>query len=563
MLYITLSIFLFFSQKPKLLNNQIPFISLMGYVLFFGEAEEKDFDKIGIKGVNLAKLFKNNFKVPPGFILSKNVLDFFLSRKEIKPLINEIVRCSKEELHEKAHHLQKTIKTLEFSEEIADEIIEAYLSLSVDIERMTAASLLETEEVFVAVRSSYLDEKGDIPELSQKTILNVKGNERLFKAILECYAANFTPENISYKKENNESEISSAVIIQRMIESEKSGVAYSINQESGNEHEIIIKACFGLGEGISSGNVFPDSYIVDKNTAAIKETKIAEKQFEYIRDIDTDSTVKHELGDMSKKQVLLDEEIFQIAHTLKKIVHSFGSEQKIEWAIKRNTLYVLQTKEIENHKKEERTTETVEMEVYDKEEEPVKIIDINDNDELEEDLLALEEIERQEKETGKLKAEENEKMEFTEITPEDVMIIDTGEKADEKVIEEKIQDEKKEEDSIFIGYKSFEPSDTNEEKEPKQINVEKLMELAMLNSGNTLVYCHMVIKEKLSQRLKRYAKVIPHTFIDILNELIEYETTGVEDNLRKIDKLKNDFITRLRYPLPEEVEMALRLMNEV
>lgn len=563
---------------PKCLNNHILFIANMHYVFFFREAGQGDSKEIGVKGLNLAMLFKRGFKVPPGFIISKEVCEKLLSKKEIKKLIQDLLKSSKDEIKEKAHNLQKSIKNLEFSEDVADEIIEAYLSLSVNLDKTTAASLLETKEVFVAVRSSYLEEKGQIQELSQKTILNVKGKDRLFKAILDCYSALFKPDLVLFKKENKQTDFSTAIIVQKMVNSEKSGVSFSANPETGSKREIIVNACFGLGEGLVSGKVFPDVYTVDKKTFTIKNVKIGEKQYEYMRDVETDETVKYKLGKKSLKQVLYDKDIAEIARITKKIANTFRKEQKIEWAIKKDIIYILQTKELPLIESDE-AEETVEVEVYeDEDEDKPEIIDIT---ELEDDLQALEEIEKYEKsmeesEEPSEKEESEEQLEQpVEEEETEYVVFSPVEESKEEPTEEKTEETKPEElekieikepeeeiikeekdDSIFSSYRDFDSF-----KNDEQPSMDKMSDLAKINAGNSIIYGHMVLKNKLKQKLSQYIREMPDDFEKILNELLEYENVPHEDELRKINKARNEFVSQLKFPEPEEVEMALRLMS--
>ena len=574
----------------------------MKYIVFFGETTPQDLHEVGVKGLNVAMLFKKGFKVPPGFIISKDVCEMLF--KKIKRPVQELSRCREEELHDKTEHVKNLIKKLEFTEDIADEIIEAYLSLSVDLE-MTAASLLETKEVFVAVRSSYIEEKGTQPVLTQKTILNIHGKERLFKGILDCYAANFTPELIKYRRDNKITDFSTAVIVQKMVDSDKSGVAYSVNPDTGR-NEIVINACFGLGEGITSGKVFPDVYSVNKKTLLVKDINIGEKKYEYVRDIETDRTTRHTLGSKSTKQVLYDKDIIEIARLVKKISNSFQKEQKIEWAMKKDSIYILQTKElnVEKMPDEPEPKETVEMEVYgeDHEEKP-EIIDISDVD-LEDDLQVLEEIEQIEKKQEEPVVEETKKEEPEETLEEEIEHI-VFEQKEEPIIEDKkpeqesfnvgitskpsepempddepyVEEEKTEEepiveeekvvedDSIFSSYKGFdsfsapESEEEEQEKPTESVNVMRVKELARLNAGNTLVYAHMVLKEKIKEKLKQYVREMPDDFDKLLSELLEYENVPNEDELRRVNEARNSFVSQSKYPEPEEVQMALKLLD--
>ncbi len=538
----------------------------MENILFFGSVGEADKDSVGVKSYNLAFLFKKGFKVPPGFIITKNVFDFILSKKEIKQAINELFRCKEEEIEERAYAAQKLIKTFEFPEDIADEIIESYLSLSINLEKINATSLLENEEVYVAVRSSYLHEKGPVFGLSQKTILNIKSKDRLLKAILDCYADNFNSDVIRYKKEHNLLDSSMALIVQRMIDSEKSGMAYSINPENKNEDEILINACFGLGEGIVSGKVYPDTYLVDKSSLEIKSENISDKQYAYVRDIDTDETIKQELEGKSKKQVLYDKDIIEVARILKKIVSNFGKEQKIEWAIYKESIYILQTKEIEGNLPQIEKKEKVEMEIYDNQEEKPEIIDIIEQPDIEEELIVLEEIEKYEKEEKNKEPEKPKTLSDQEDQDNSIIEIketEEAQKTEEIVMPEEEKPQIREEDDfIFSDYNEIEQKQSEKPvSESKNEQVEKLYELVNLNAGNLLISCHIYAMEKLKQKLKKHTTEIPSEFISLITKLKQYEQVEDEEELIKLNKLKDDFIFEGKNLKPETLIKSILAIN--
>lgn len=604
----------------------------MKYILFFSECGEQDIDQIGRKGTNLALLFKRGFKVPPGFILSGYIFDIVKQDKKLKRVISELFSGKQEAKLE----LQELLKKFEFPEEIEDEIVEAYLSLSVDL-NMNASSLLETKEVFVAVRSSAIDKKNLFPKLVHKTVLNVKGKKRIIKAVLEDYYNMIVQVASQHKDSADIDDLSLAIIIQKMVSSKKSGTACSINEETNEKQEIIVKACFGLGEGISSGSVFPDTYKVDKKTLTITDTDIAEKQYEFVKDIDSDETIKHRLGEKSLKQVLDDNEVVEISRILKKISIAFEKEIKIEWAIKDNIIYVLQMKDVKHAHKE-----TVEMEILpDKDEEQVPdVIDIAETD-LDDDLQMLDEIEKYEqkqsidekvvpeqKDVVKIEdlnnkesdmpeynivqpeifdlsgekvnneednieekdEEENmikdmetyddepeEQEEIEEISLDDDELDETEDAIEEEIdeeieetIEEEIADEPEEEpeekgakdiikeESIFDNFDSFKV----EEETITQPPMNSFTELAKLNAANTIVFCHMAIKDKLRQRLSKHVVEVPEDFDKILTELREYESVENDQELRKLNKVRNDYIHNKKYPEADDVALGLKLLEK-
>ena len=126
----------------------------MKYVFFFNEAGEADIDLIGKKGVNLALLSKKGFKVPPGFIVSNAVFDTIKEDKNIKSMLDKYLGSKDDTI---LTQIYGKIRKFEFSESVMDEIIEAYLSLSVDV-NMNVNYMLKSKEEFVAVRSCVVGE---------------------------------------------------------------------------------------------------------------------------------------------------------------------------------------------------------------------------------------------------------------------------------------------------------------------------------------------------------------------------------------------------------------------
>ncbi len=518
-------------------------------ILFFNEVKEADFPTIGEKGKKLSMLAKAGYRVPPGFIVTKNALDKLISRKDLQNNISELYKTSPELLKEKTNNLQKLLKNQQFPEEISDEITDAYLSLSVSLDKPTVASLLTSEEVFAAVRNS-----SSFSLFSQKTILNIKGRENLFKSILECYADNFREDNISKTKDKND--ISSAVIIQRMVDADKSGSAFTSNSD------LIITACFGLGEGLNSGFVFPDTYVIDKGSMALKGVKVGDKNYAFNRDSETETTVKQELGEKSRQQVLEDKEISEIAGQLRKITGFFGTEQKIEWSMKKGVLYILQSKDNASSQ-----AERVQFEVTETVKEPMQKIDILPEEDSE-FIIEDNDVAKEKQDIPLSNAE----MEFNS-GEDDIEIIHLDSLArPEKNAYSKIESpakieikqeedartntiyEESPDDSIFSSYKEAKP-------DAKDLGINRIKELAKLNSGNTLVYCHIAVKEQLKLRLQKYVKDVPDDFTKILDLLIEYENIKDELKYRKLDKSAKDFMVKLKYPEPQDVEMGLSMLE--
>ena len=243
--------------------------------------------------------------------------------------------------------------------EIKVAVIGAYEDLNVDravskvISNNPLTSLIKTgrELPFVAVRSSANAE--DQQEASfagqQATYLNVKGREETVLAVQKCWASLFTARAIYYRKKNNiqTENVFIAVVIQRMVNSEKSGVMFSINPATNNTEEIMIEAAFGLGEVVVGGEVTPDTYIVDKNSLQIKNKKTAKQEYGLYRDQYTGKNVKKNLPEYEgSKQKLTEDEIIGLAKYGKTLEEYYGKPMDSEWAIENNKIYLVQTRPI-------------------------------------------------------------------------------------------------------------------------------------------------------------------------------------------------------------------------
>jgi len=183
----------------------------------------------------------------------------------------------------------------------------------------------------------------------QATYLNVKGREETVLAVQKCWASLFTARAIYYRKKNNilTENVFIAVVIQRMVNSEKSGVMFSINPATNNQEEIMIEAAFGLGEVVVGGEVTPDTYIVDKSSLQIKSKKTAKQEYGLYRDQYTGKNVKKNLSEYEgTKQKLSEDEIIGLAKYGKSLEEYYGKPMDSEWAIENNKIYLVQTRPV-------------------------------------------------------------------------------------------------------------------------------------------------------------------------------------------------------------------------
>jgi pyruvate,water dikinase len=334
----------------------------MEYILWFDQITKDNFGLVGGKGFNLGIMTQLNLPVPPGFNITTKAFDEFLQvsglKDQIKYLIDACDMENTEQLIETSNKIKELITSQDIPMNMKSEIGEAYrnLSYSDKIVDEQALRLIASGRDFalVAVRSSATAE--DLPTASfagqQATFLNVKGIKDLIESVRKCWASLYEPRAIFYRAKNNISDVSICAVIQRMVNSEKSGVMFTIDPTT-NEDKIIIEACWGLGETIVQGEVEPDHYTVSKD-GKILEKKIGKKLKRRIRDFATDKTIEVPVPkNLIEEQVLTEEQVLKLADYGLKLEKHYNKAQDIEFAIESNRIYIVQTRAVTTEAKKE------------------------------------------------------------------------------------------------------------------------------------------------------------------------------------------------------------------
>lgn len=312
------------------------------FVVFFKNIDKEDIPLVGGKGANLGEMAKAGFPVPPGFAVTVPAYELFLEENGFGPQIKNILKVTNaqnpEELTAASQKIQKLIISGKVPPELGREIVKAYQNLS---------GFLKT--ALVAVRSSATAE--DLPTASfagqQATLLNVKGEANLINAVRECWASLFTPRAIFYREENkiHHEKVKISVIIQKMIQSEVSGVMFSLDPVSNEKDKIVIEAVWGLGEMIVQGSALPDKYVVQKETFNILSKEVSDQSVQLIKaGRETKETkVPQKLRDIQK---ISNEEIIALAKIADKLQKHYFFPQDIEWAREKKKIYIVQTRPV-------------------------------------------------------------------------------------------------------------------------------------------------------------------------------------------------------------------------
>ncbi|MEM4247999.1 MAG: phosphoenolpyruvate synthase [Candidatus Nanoarchaeia archaeon] len=339
----------------------------MAYCRWFKQISKKDVPVAGGKGANLGEMFNAGFPVPPGFVITADAYRAFLKEKKLDKKIQEKLDSldveNTELLQATAKEIQNLILQYQMSHEMKEEIQEFYQYLDTDEELRNvklAESLLKNgrDLPFVAVRSSATAE--DLPQASfagqQATFLNIKGKDNVTNAVQKCWASLFTARAIYYRAKNNfpHMKVAIAVVVQKQINSEKSGVMFSINPATNDIKQVVIEAAWGLGEAVVSGEVNPNTYVLEKESGKILEKDIPGQTWMFTRNEYTGDTVKKNVpSEKQKAQVLLPKEIDKLWELALEVEKHYDFPQDIEWAIERNKVYLVQTRPVTTIKPQE------------------------------------------------------------------------------------------------------------------------------------------------------------------------------------------------------------------
>ncbi|MBI2074984.1 MAG: phosphoenolpyruvate synthase [Candidatus Levybacteria bacterium] len=311
-------------------------------VVWFSDVDKDDIHLVGGKGANLGEMTQADFPVPPGFIITSTAYYNFLKHNNLTTKINHLLQTVNYEktdsLTQVSKHIKRFIEQGHIPENLVTEIFKSYRKLGGVL-----------RDAKVAVRSSATAE--DLPTASfagqQETYLNVSGESNLILKIKKAWASLFNERAIFYRHENhfNHFRIGIAIVVEKMIESEKSGIMFTIDPVTNDKTKIVIESIFGLGEYIVGGKVTPDHYEISKDDLKILQNHTS---FQHI--------LLKKVGNKNKelklskkegnKQKISDEQIKKLAEIGRKLEKHYYFPQDIEWAIGKNKIYIVQTRPI-------------------------------------------------------------------------------------------------------------------------------------------------------------------------------------------------------------------------
>lgn len=313
------------------------------FIKKFSEILIDDVAEVGGKNASLGemynKLSSKGITVPNGFATTAFAFRTFLQENKLdtklKTLLNELDREKFSNLKEIGSKARALIMDGEMSTNFTKEISEAY------------SELCKNEDKAVAVRSSATAE--DLPEASfagqHESFLNVKGEKLVLSAIQKCFASLYTDRAIKYREDNHfaHEKVALSAGVQYMVRSDKgcSGVAFTLEPESGFRDVIHISGVWGLGENLVQGAVTPDEFLIFKTSLVQGKKSIIQKRLGdklktmIFTEEDAANLPVKNIDTMKERQeqfVLCDEEIKQLAKWCMIIEQHYGKPMDIEWA---------------------------------------------------------------------------------------------------------------------------------------------------------------------------------------------------------------------------------------
>jgi pyruvate,water dikinase len=309
-------------------------------VLWLEGIRSEDIDSVGGKGASLGEMTAAGLPVPPAYVVTAGTYRAFIEDTGIAENLFEAVDVDTEDstaLAEAEARAEELILGTEIPDELREEILASYDELGGE------------QQTFVAVRSSATAE--DLPDASfagqQETFLNIT-REDLVERVKQCWASLFTKRAIYYRNEQgfDHETVDIAVVVQRMVDAEKSGVMFTSHPSTG-EARLIIEAAWGLGEAVVSGSVSPDNYVVDRRTTEVIEQTIADKKVKMVRDEQTGSTATLDVPEnRQSERVLTDTEINTLVNIGETAETHYDEPQDVEWALIDGEVFMLQSRPI-------------------------------------------------------------------------------------------------------------------------------------------------------------------------------------------------------------------------
>lgn len=295
----------------------------------------------GGKGASLGELLHAGFPVPPGFVVLTRAFEEFLDSDDLRRSINAA-------LHGRTDYPSLVLA----SETIRSKMFQGCMHEQVPLEIFEAYKKLETDRV--AVRSSATVEDSQTAAWAGQLESYLNTTEHcLLINVMKCWTSLFKPNALLYGLSHgiSVSQVSVAVIVEKMIDAAVSGVAFTIHPENQDRNLMVIEAGWGLGESIVQGQIVPDYYVIDKRDRVIIDARISDQAKMLVRD-DSDflESAANALVDVPQgkrqKQKLTGGQISELVDLCIRVERHFGIPSDIEWAYSHGSFFLVQSRPI-------------------------------------------------------------------------------------------------------------------------------------------------------------------------------------------------------------------------
>ncbi len=300
-----------------------------------------DAEEAGGKGANMGEMVAAGLPVPLGFVVLR---DSYLAAMRDAGVADELNAAHRDAMlsvgdqdkfTEMCEKMQALVLKAGMSEDVRERILSSYRTMG--------------SNVIVAVRSSATGEDGADASFAgmNSTFTNISGEDELIDAVQRCWASLFGARVVAYRASRGfTADPAMAVVVQQMIASERSGVAFTADPTTDATDRVVVEGAFGQGEVVVSGSVEPDTYVVAKETGEILSRRIGFKQFKIVRGADgSDQNIDLSQAE-AEAQVLNDDEVRTIADIAVRSERHSGCPQDTEWAIAGGKTYIVQTRPI-------------------------------------------------------------------------------------------------------------------------------------------------------------------------------------------------------------------------
>jgi len=342
------------------------------HLKFFSHITKNDVAIAGGKGASLGEMTHAKIPVPEGFVVLANAFDRFIEetnlKEEIRARLGEVDPADTNTVDRASNVLRDVIHDTPMPKDLTDEILKAFDELFASTSPQPSPYKGEGGQ-YVAVRSSATAEDSAVASWAGEleTYLNTT-RENVVERVRTCWSSLFTPRAIFYRHEKNliDHYVSVAVVVQKMIQSEISGIVFTVHPVTEDHDQMIIEAEYGLGEAIVSGQITPDSYVVSKSEMSIVDVYVGSQTRKLVKSRPTadqhragkrkskDDDFSNEwveVGKEGEKQKLTGKQIIEVATICKKIEEHYGFPCDIEWAMGGGKIYITQSRPITTLKK--------------------------------------------------------------------------------------------------------------------------------------------------------------------------------------------------------------------